>query len=250
MKIGEDIKMFTARRAYEFRQDELRLTLITLEQVRAILKRAFNFEVVAIGNPLPTFGAVANSIPPGLACDYGSIPFPDGEITPIRFVHFEPQRLVIDVAGSSESIDEVYRSIREILRELRSPDGVPAIGEPHRIRDFTALTMRIPIELDTVLNPKLAEIARRILDPNEQANSSALIPQLRISLSQPDGMFAPEADSENTSYQFELRVGTNVEDKVFFSAAPLDSDTHKKYVREIAASLLSPRKDNKRRKAE
>jgi len=139
---------------------------------------------------------------------------------------------------------------REILREVRSPDGVPALGEPIKIRDFTALTMRIPIDLDTVLNPKLADIARRILDPQEQARSSTLIPQLRISLSQPDGMFAPEVGSENASYQFELRIGTNVEDRVFLSAAPLDSETHKKYVREIAVSLLSPRKDIKRRKAE
>jgi hypothetical protein len=79
---------------------------------------------------MPTFGPIENTIPPAVVCDIGAVSFPEGSATPIRFIHFESRRVVIDIAGPSSRIDVVFEQLQQILAMVAVPDGSAAMGTP------------------------------------------------------------------------------------------------------------------------
>src|SRR5215204_4310238 len=112
------VRILSARRAYEFGRDDLRLTMLSSLEIRQRIQQQFNFEVAQVATPVQTFGPVPTSLPPGLVFDVGSARLPEGpSVLPIRFIHFEALRIVIDAVGPSASIDLVFDQIKEIVSE-------------------------------------------------------------------------------------------------------------------------------------
>jgi hypothetical protein len=48
-------------------------------------------------------------------------------------LHFEQRRIVIDVAGRSPAITDIYERLHQFFAEVHAPDGSPIIGEPEHI---------------------------------------------------------------------------------------------------------------------
>jgi hypothetical protein len=68
----------------------------------------FGFEYGAVAQPTETFREVPSTIPPGLVFYYGLASIPQDSVTPIRFIHIEPERIVIDIAGPSAVADRIF----------------------------------------------------------------------------------------------------------------------------------------------
>src|SRR5215467_7175347 len=96
--------ILTARRSYEFTADAIRLSALSTMQVQAHVRASFSFQSSAVGTPMPTFGPIVGTTPPGVVFDWGTFTSEDGSLTPIRFIHFEPTRVVIDLSAHSSYI--------------------------------------------------------------------------------------------------------------------------------------------------
>lgn len=78
----------------------------------------------------PHMGEVPGTVPPGLVFSLGTSSDSSGQRTLIRFLTVEAQRIVIDVAGSSTVIDDVYSRLTEMLRGETASDHQPILGNP------------------------------------------------------------------------------------------------------------------------
>ena len=100
MSAGADVKVLTSRIGHEFTLDDLRLIMLSANAVMQNIVEAFQFRALAITTPQATFGPVPTTLPAGLVFQTGSWISPvDSQIIPIRFLHVELQRIVIDIAG-------------------------------------------------------------------------------------------------------------------------------------------------------
>lgn len=235
----EQIKILSSRRAYEFYQDDLRLSVLSTKPVQQQFQELFRFQTSAMGSPSPTFGDVPTTYPPGFVFDMGAWISPDEQLVPIRFLHFEQRRIVIDVAGPSSSIVAIFEKVREFFSDLHAPDGSPIIGEPERMLDYSEITARFPFSLDALL----AEPFRKLLQgvfPERNDTNNEMIPTFSVQINPADKEYAGIPSLQDVySLSFALRAGTKPQDHVYFSNAPFDSETHLAYLRELEKTLTS-----------
>jgi hypothetical protein len=222
----EKAKILTARRAYEFRPDDLRLTVLSVAQVYQQIQEVFSFHVGVVATPQQMFGPVPKTIPPGVVLDFGTTQTPDDIPTPMRFLHFEPRRIVIDVAGPSSAIDWTYEQIQHILKETTAPDGSPVIGVPDRVRDYSEISVRYDFGFESLVSGPLIELAQGKFGSESHSvlplgvKFQAVEPGTTVS---PGEVGAPGFSRGNT---IELRAGTHPEDRTYLSAAELPTDQH------------------------
>ncbi len=233
--MAQDVKILTSRRGYEFAPDAIRLTVVSLPDVQRLIQNAFLFQVAGVGSPMPTFGPVPATIPPGMAFDVGAYSSPNG-IFPIRFLHFEQRRVVIDVPGPSGTIDPIYQQLRELLKDVRSTDGSPVLGEPQRVLEYSEISLHLNIQPETILPPQLLSLYRNILTP-EGNDDLAFVPGISVQLWPRMGEYQGTNLPGRRALELSLRAGSTPEDRHFFSAAPLDSETHLRYLEQLERAL-------------
>lgn len=222
----DQVKTVTARRAYEFRPDDLRVSVLSVAQVHQQIQQFFSFQVALVGTPQPTFGPVPNTMPPGVVLDFGTTQTPDEIPTPIRFMHFEPRRIVIDVAGPSSAIDWTYGQLRRILAEVKSPDSSPIIGEPAGIRDYSEIIVHFDFDFEDLIGGPLLELAKKTFGEDGR---SVMPLGLRFRAVAPDEEAEPGAIGMmgfSHGNSLELRSGTRPQDRTFFSVAEMPTDRH------------------------
>jgi hypothetical protein len=240
----QDIKVLSARRAYEFRADDLRLTILTTKPVQDAIQQVFNFQLAQVGTPVPTFGSVPGTIPPGIAFNFGLWAQQGGASLPIRFLHIEQRRLVIDVAGPSSAIDSIYERLRlvvqEITQALNLATDTAAIGEPERIRDFSEITAKCSWPLEAVFVPAVRGLFAEAAGMGESAQDTVFMPTV---YAQPHAVGQESLGAigigpfESTTFQFAPRAGTLPEERVHFSGALLTTEAHIEYLRQVDAAL-------------
>src|SRR5947209_3127631 len=108
----EQIKLLSSRRAYEFRPDDLRLSVLSVKPVQEQITQLFQFQTSIMGTPMATFGDVPVTYPPGFVFDMGVWISQNKQVIPIRFLHFEQRRIVIDVAGPSFAITAIFDQLQ------------------------------------------------------------------------------------------------------------------------------------------
>lgn len=214
------VRIISARRAYEFGRDELRLTMLSSPEVRQKIQRQFGFEVAQLGTPAPTFGPVPNSLPPGLVFDVGAARLPkQPTILPVRFLHVEAFRIVIDVVGPSSSIDLVFEQIQEIVSEFAMPDGSPIIDAPSKVLDYSEISAHFNFEFDALINKAGLRRMQNLF--GDQKTSVPLQPMsVEFRTEERSG------EESASSYRLEVRGGTNPGDRIYFSAADIGTDQH------------------------
>ncbi|HZS76338.1 MAG TPA: hypothetical protein VFA41_06960 [Ktedonobacteraceae bacterium] len=235
----EQVKILTSRRAYEFRPDDLRLSTLSLQPIQQQIQQLFNFQSSSIGSPIPTFGDVPMTYPPGVAFNLGVWFHEGNQIVPIRFIHFEQNRIVIDVAGTTSVIDAIAERLFHFLSELHAVDGTPVIGEPEQVLNYSEITAKFPVALDTIFTRSLRRLFSKMANASHSKNT-ILMPTLALQ-AVPGNQVLPGAPGANDTRAFTLaiRSGTRPEDNIYFSGAPLDSDTHLAYIQELA-SIIAP----------
>ena len=237
----EQIKILSSRRAYEFRQDDLRLSVLSTKPVQQQFQELFHFQASAMGSPSPTFGDVPATYPPGYVFDMGVWVSADEKLVPIRFLHFEQRRIVIDVAGPSSAIAGIFERVKDFFAELYAPDGSPVIGEPERILDYSEITARYPFSPETLIAEPFRKILKGML-PESSDTSKVMIPTFSAQFYSLDQELAsiPSANDVR-ALTFALRAGTRPDQHIYFSSAPLDSETHLNYLNELEAAFTKSR---------
>jgi hypothetical protein len=230
----EEVTFLTGRRAYEFRPDDLRLSTISIKPIQEAIQELFSFQLSTIGSPMPTFGEVPLTFPPGVVFNTGAWKSPENNFAPIRFLHFEPRRIVIDVAGSSAALTSIYEQLRILLDGIQTADGSQLIGKPENVLDYSEISARFPFPLDTIISQPLRKLLSGI------TKESVLVPTLIIqSFSGGQVLSGTAGLNDASAFTLAPRAGTRLEDHIYFSSAPLDSDAHLSYIKELEAALTS-----------
>ena len=233
----EQIKILSSRRAYEFRQDGIRLTTLSTRLVQQQFQELFRFQTSAMGSPTPTFGDVPATYPPGFVFDMGVWLTPDDQLVPIRFLHFEQRRIVIDVAGPSSAITGIFERVKQFFADLHTPDGSPVIEEPERILEYSEITACYPFALDALIAEPFRKLLTAHLPDSSQAGG-VMIPTFSVQFYPANQeLEGVPSVGDVRALTFTLRSGTQPQDHVYFSGAPLDSETHLRYLHELEAAI-------------
>jgi hypothetical protein len=160
------------------------------------------------------------------------------QLIPIRFLHFEQRRIVIDVAGPSSAITAVFEQLRHFLSELQASDGSPIVGEPERVLDQTVYTAQFPFPMEVLFAPPLRSLFARASGANASGEESAVISTLVIQ-KHPARQAVAKVTSpeESNAFTFVPRAGTSPDERIYLSSAPLDSEAHLNYLNELEAAL-------------
>ncbi len=234
----EKVKILTSRRAYEFSPDALRLSSLSIQMVQQQIQQLFNFQSSAIGTPMASFGAIPSTFPPGVVFNLGAWIHQEEHIVPIRFLHFEPNRIVIDVAGPTVAIDGIADRLFHFLSGLLAADGSPVVGEPLRVLDYSEITAQFPYPLDAIISRPLRRLLSKTIQTGISNKSMTMVPVVAIQAFPTDEVL-PAVPSANDPHVFifSLRSGTRPEEHIYFSGAPLDSETHLNYLNELEAAF-------------
>jgi len=234
----EEIKIITSRRAYEFRPDDLRLSALCIKPVQEQIQNLFQFQSGILGTPMTTFGEVPATYPPGFVFNMGAWITPDEQLVPIRFLHFEQRRIVIDVAGTSSALTPIFERLQQFLTDLHAPDGSPIIGEPERVLDYSIITAKFPFSLETMFAPPLRKLFERVTNAKASSEELAMVSTFVMQMCPVGQETAKVATPEDSfAFTFGLRSGTKLEDRIYLSCAPLDSEAHLSYLNELASAL-------------
>jgi len=186
---------------------------------------ALGFGSFGIGTPMLTFAEPLHTLPPGLVFDFGAVHVGD-EVFPIRFLHIEARRVVIDVAAETWVIDHVYQRLRDELSGVRAADGGPGLGEHQNTLEYSEIVARYRFSPTGWINPQLAEAVN-------QPGSDGLILVPTVYLA-PQAVGDESAGSvvqaNSRMFQFSLRTGTRAAEHIYFSGAPLTSDAHRAFL--------------------
>ncbi len=234
----EQVKLLASRRAYEFRPDDLRLSTLSIKPMQEQIQQLFQFQTAVMGSPMPTFGEVPATYPPGFVFNMGTWISEDKQIIPIRLLHFEQRRIVIDVAGPSSAITAIYEHLRHFLSELQAPDGSPIVGEPERVLDHTVVSAQFPFSLEAMFAPPLRKLFTRVLNANASSEELALVSTI-VTQKHPAGQEIARLANPEDSYALTLglRAGTRPEEHIYLSSAPLDSEAHLSFLNELEVVL-------------
>jgi hypothetical protein len=228
----EHARVLTARRAYEFEPDDLRLSVLSAPQAQQQIGQLFNFQVVQIGTPMPTFGPIPATIPPGAVFNYGGALTSEGEV-PIRFLHIEPNRIVLDVAGGVSAIEQVYDQLQEALSQIHDLDGSPVVGKPISQSDYSEISKKMRFDAEKLLIEPLRRLVQETFSEKEDLRvAPATINFIVVGSAQP-----LKDLSQGPSLQ--VRAGTRLEDRVFLSTAFLNADEHIAWLEALDAELGS-----------
>ncbi len=231
----EQVKILTSRRAYEFHPDDLRLSTLCTKPVQGQIQQLFHFQTTVMGSPMATFGDVPATFPPGIVFDMGVWISQDKQLVPIRFLHFEQRRIVIDVAGPSSVITAIFEQLRQFLSQIQAADGSPVIGEPDHVLEYTEISAQFSFPLDRVLSPSMRKLLAKTISEEEMP-----IPTLVIQALSPEQEYPGAVNAHHPrSFTLALRASSHPEEHVYFSAAPLDSEAHLSYLNELDAALTS-----------
>ena len=236
----EQVKILTSRRAYEFRIDAIRLSTLSIQPIQQQIQKLFSFQSSIVGPPMPTFGEVPATYPPGVVFNLGVWIYQEERILPIRFLHFEQNRIVIDVAGPTSAIDGIADRLFHFLSGLQAADGSPIVGEPERVLDYSEITAHFPYPLDAIFSKPIRRLLSKTMSIGAGDKSMTMIPTVAIQPFPIDKVL-PAVPSANDphAFTFALRSGTRPDEHIYFSSAPLDSETHLSYLNELEAMLRS-----------
>jgi len=229
------VTILSSRRAYEFAPDAIRLTMLTTIEVQRVIRDAFGFHQSTVGTPMETFGPVPPTLPPGVVFDNGSMVTEGEQIVPIRFLIFESQRIVVDVAASSDTIDMFWSHLIEITAGLQAPDGNPVIGTPTRTLDYSQISAHLQFRYESLLPQPLINVEKGLASHFPDSASWSFIPSISLTFSQTGGAFS--STPQHRIFRLEPRAGERIDAQIYFSSAPFPSRSHLWYLEQIESGL-------------
>lgn len=231
----EEVRVLSARREYIFESDQIRLSSLNTSMVRNLIQTSFGFNTVQDGSiPLSKFGPPSVSFPPSVAFSGGTWIAQDKTPIFIRGMGFETQQLIIDIVGNSAWLDPIFAHLREILDPIKAGDGTPLLGTGKDVskKDYSELSFRVAEPLALPVPPAMRSVFSKWLAIKDRE----WIPLLRW---QAVDLGAPFPGDHLGGFQFNVvpRLGSNLINCNYFSSAPLDSEKHQSFLKELIESI-------------
>lgn len=228
LNMASSVNVLSARRSYEFRQDDIRLTLVSNRGVIEHVREHFKFQFAEVRTPPDAFGPVPSTFPPGLVFALGITPYPENGATAIRSLSIEPMRVVIDAAGPSSVLDPTFDELRQLLHGIYASDGAPPIGEPIRTLDSSDLTVHLSFPPDALLPLPLRDTLVGAFHPvdSQKDTPEVVLPFLQVRLQSPEVEYLGSGSPSNRFLQLDLRSNTSPNDRIYYSSASLHTDAH------------------------
>jgi len=211
--------------------------MLSTGEVQRRLREAFDFQSATIASPPETFGPVPRTSPPGLVFGVGAMSDPDGKLVPIRFLHFEAQRIVIDAAGPSATLDLAWQKILSVVREVRAPDDTATIGEPVRQLDHSQVTFHATFAPRKLLGTALQGLISDIFPNGGDSDELTIAPTVLFHVTNRTGAYADSGS--HGIFRLELRAGERTDANIYYSSAPLPSELHISYLSQLEAKAAS-----------
>ena len=225
------MNILSARRAYEFPQDALRVSALATPAFTQTANQRFGFQFGSVATPMVTFGPVENVFPPGAVFNVGS--FSDGRATtPIRFIHVEQRRVVIDVAGPTSAADAVYEAFRELANAMVLSVDQPAIGDPIGHLDWSDISHSGALRTELLFSDAVTQALNNFIP---KADLQFLEPGIRVWPAEETDTYA--GDSDVRVYKLETRSGTSPRERVIYSGAPLPTSDHEVFLRHLLDAM-------------
>jgi hypothetical protein len=244
--VPTDVTVISARRIFDFKFDDLRLSMLTSQTYRTQLQELFRFTSVVVGPPQPTLAQVVNMDPPGLTFAMGEWVDPrDNSLIVVRKITVEPIRIVIDVAAPSDRIEPIYAMLRAWADTIQVPDGGPCIGEPFAVHDLSEVTATLEVPLSAILQPAAVKAIGRARPNEEDGADLQIVPAFSF-------RFVPEGEDfqpgpSPATFLLEHRAAVPVEEGRWYSHALLDTTRHLEVLGALEAG--GRREASRRRKA-
>lgn len=226
----ESLRILSARRAYVFQRDHIRLTMLSLPEVIDRVKQRFGFQIAEIAMPTELFGPVSLTMPPGVVFQVGAMRDESIPVTPIHRVHIEPTRIVIDVSGPSEHIDPIFDTLCGDLADVRAGDGTPVLGTPEAVLNYSEIAGELPFAPDELLSPGFRQLVQSHTQVTKTVMPEKIVPSVQLRQMSQDAEFRGSAAIDHETQVLELRAGITYDKLTYFSAAPLDTSAHLEFL--------------------
>jgi hypothetical protein len=232
MPITTDI--IFSERIWDFDTDELRLSSMTNSRFLDYLQDTFNFAKAEIARPRFSDGRSVNAWPPGIVCELGIGPVnldlaqeTSDEIA-FKTLKISPGRIGIEVAGTSDHADEVFRFFRSLLAESRTPEGHPFIGEHRRVWDLSFIAVRGTVDpWATIIPNPLQQAFRQAFGANQ---NDFVYGELVMNVATPDSRVM---SSDQAKWSIRPRFDTRAGECVLESRAFLHSNEHRSLLQSV-----------------
>lgn len=224
-----DVRILGAARSYEFKPDGIALASICARSVGQMINSAFQFSMGGIAGPPATFGPVPDTTPPGAVFQEGTMEG-DSSATPIDCLHVEARRIVIRVVGESSRIDGCYNKLVGLLGDVATGGGGPVLSTPDNVLNYSELSVRLSFRAVRLVAPRFRTAVREASKEAAKAKIE-FFPLVGGMVDVPNAEY-PGDLSPGPWQRWVLapRQGTKMSERTFFSAAPLDTQQHLRYL--------------------
>lgn len=222
--------VLSARRAYVYPVDGIRLSVLCTTVIQDELRRAFSFQAATVAPPPQIFGELPPTSPPGLVLEVGELKG-GHDVVPIRAMMFNARQVIVDVAAPSNSIERVKQKLDRVIARFKAPDGQPVLSAASGSLDQSDMVFEADFPLSIGLSPDVWQALTSIV-PSDQTPVGGLL--LR-------GVHGNSFSDIRMAYSLEPRADTNLSDHRWFSSTPLDTQEHTTYLNRLVAALTSSR---------
>ncbi len=234
MTMSEEIRLFSARRSYEYAVDGLRMSALSTPHAMHAIQAFFNFQQFGAQIPPATFGAPLPTTTSGLVFQNGTA-LVDDQVVPIRALYVEIARIVIEISSGSGMLDPIFSMLRAVVENIPFAIDSPVIPEPIGVRDWSAMLAKFPAPLDRVFIPEIRELLKDGFGSDLEPGVIAAPLILVHSVPSDEGYVG----AVSPGLELAVRAGSNPSDMIYVSAAFLDSSAHEQYVKRLAAALAA-----------
>ena len=231
-----DVRIISSWRAYLFRGDDIRLSMLTTPQVMEALDTAFNAEELSIQTPPSLFRRHRLTNPPGLVLSHGSWVGPDEEGVPVRAIHASADQIVISIAGPSKYIDLIYDRLVTVVNQIPAPDGGSIIGHPVETKDRSVVSFRLQGLTELLRPPALMSAVKTV-----SGLKGDLVTAVRFVPWPGSEDYDVDPTLRHREFALEPLSGWPPELGAFRSIAPLPSDEHLSYLELLSQHIREDR---------
>ncbi|MBX5477266.1 MAG: hypothetical protein IRZ18_09125 [Clostridia bacterium] len=199
----------------------------------------FQFTSITLDTPAATFGPVDRTMPPGFVGNNGMLRAGDRRVVPVRFLHVEPTRVVVDVAGSSAQAERVLQRFREVVDDFLSGDGARPLGEVAGTKDFSILSVELGADLEALIHPAAREVLRLLAGAS--GPDDEWVPMVGGYIVSAGKEFAGEPAGprglSSVGARLTLRRAARRLDRLYYSEAALSSERHLELLNQLEQIL-------------